>query len=56
LVFGEKAECRHWKGIKRHAPEARGDLEMPATRSKGNVVHDNLGNVTLKRGGDGEKE
>jgi hypothetical protein len=29
---------------------------MPATRSKGNVVHDNLGNVTLKRGSDGEKE
>jgi hypothetical protein len=56
LVFGEKAECRHWKGIKRHAPEARGDLEMPATRSKGNVVHDNLRDVTLKRGGDGEKE
>jgi hypothetical protein len=56
LVFGEKAECRHWKGIKRHAPKARGDLEMPATRSKGNVVRDNLGDVTLKRRGNGEKE
>jgi hypothetical protein len=56
LSFGEKAEYRRWKGIKRHTPETRGDLEMPTTRSKGNVVHNNLGNVTLKRGGDGEKE